>query len=147
MKKQIFFLITMCIMLASCNSPKKTVMEQTAVFENKFNHTFVYENDNDQVVHNVYLTITHNNHVDVKQLVLTFAHGSGDKKSFAVPIGIPLFDQQGHFVAMQTDSVWKYEIPILTDTYFSKDKQNFTFTTDEGRIINGIETVGIRIEK
>lgn len=146
MTKKLFYFI-LCMAFASCQSPKKTVMEQSVAVENSIDQTFVYENDNDQVPHTVFLTITHKNQIDFSQLVVTFSHSRNGVQSFAVPIGIPLFDKQGNFVATKTDSVWKYELPILTDRYFTKEAQSFTFTSDEGRNLNGIEEIGIRIER
>ncbi|MCL2327771.1 MAG: hypothetical protein FWC39_06560 [Bacteroidetes bacterium] len=146
MKK--FIYLTLCIIFASCQTPKQTVFEQSVAVAGSINQTFVYENDNDQVPHNVYLTITHGNQIDFTQLVVTFSHSRNDVQSFIpVSIGIPLFDAKGNFLATKTDSLWKYEIPILSNTYFTKEAQSFTFTSDEGRVFNGLKTIGIRIEK
>ncbi|MDR0940739.1 MAG: gliding motility lipoprotein GldH [Bacteroidales bacterium] len=122
-------------------------MEQSVAVDSSINQTFVYECDNDKEPHTVFLTLAHNEHINFLQLVVTFSHSKNGVESFAVPIGIPLRDKQGNFVATKIDSVWKYEIPLLTDTYFSEEAQSFTFTSDEGRILNGIEEIGIRIER
>lgn len=122
-------------------------MEQSIAVDSSIDQTFVYENDNEKTPHTVYLTFEHNKYVDFMQLVLTFSHSFNDTTSFAVPIGIPLFDQQHNFTGTQTDSLWHCEVAVLSDVYMRKGKQLFTFTSDEGRIFNGLKTVGIRIEK
>ena len=144
--KKLFY-AALCITLASCQTPKQTVFEQSVAVAGSINQTFVYENNNDKVPHNVYLTIAHDNYIDFPQLVVTFSHSRNNVQSFAVPIGIPLFDAKGNFVATKTDSLWHYEIPILPNTYFTKEAQSFTFVSDEGRVFNGLKTIGIRIEK
>ncbi|MDR1760962.1 MAG: gliding motility lipoprotein GldH [Bacteroidales bacterium] len=146
MIKKLFYCI-LCVAFASCQSPKQTVMEQSVAVDNNITQTFVYANDNEQVPYNVYLTIAHNNRIDFNQLVLTFSHSFNDKETFAIPIGIPLIDRQGNFLGTQKDSVWYYEVAVLKDTYMQKGEQLFAFISDDGRIIHGVETIGIRIEK
>lgn len=147
MRKRILFLSTLCIMCAACKSTKKSVMQQTEAVDTSVNKTFVFENDNVDKPHTVYITIIHNKNVNFRQLGITLSHARNGEHSFSVPIAIPLFDAQGNFAGSEADGMWKLEVPLLSDVFLTEEAQSFSFVSDEGRRIEGLDSIGIRIER